>query len=62
MTTDDLDGSPGAEPVSFGLDDVSYEIDLARAQPDPSTAERFARGPGRQAWRFPSAAGSTRRS
>jgi nucleoid-associated protein Lsr2 len=26
---DDLDGSPGAEAVSFGLDGVSYEIDLA---------------------------------
>jgi hypothetical protein len=31
VTTDDLDGSPGAETVSFGLDGVSYEIDLAPA-------------------------------
>ena len=29
VITDDLDGSPGAEAVSFGLDGVSYEIDLA---------------------------------
>jgi hypothetical protein len=31
VTTDDLDGSPDAETVSFGLDGVSYEIDLATA-------------------------------
>ena len=31
VTTDDLDGSPGAETVSFDLDGVSYEIDLAPA-------------------------------
>jgi hypothetical protein len=31
VTADDLDGSPGAEPVSFGLDGVTYEIDLAAA-------------------------------
>jgi hypothetical protein len=31
VTTDDLDRSPGAETVSFGLDGVSYEIDLAPA-------------------------------
>ena len=31
VTTDDLDGSPDAETVSFGLDGVSYEIDLAAA-------------------------------
>jgi hypothetical protein len=29
LITDDLDGSPGAEAVSFGLDGASYEIDLA---------------------------------
>lgn len=29
VTTDDLDGSPGAETVSFGLDGIRYEIDLA---------------------------------
>jgi len=31
VTTDDLGGSPDAESVSFGLDGVSYEIDLAAA-------------------------------
>ena len=31
VTTDDLDGSAGAETVSFGLAGVSYEIDLAPA-------------------------------
>ncbi len=30
VITDDLDGSPGAETVTFGLDGVSYEIDLAQ--------------------------------
>jgi Spy/CpxP family protein refolding chaperone len=28
VVSDDLDGSDGAETVSFGLDGVSYEIDL----------------------------------
>lgn len=28
ITTDDLDGSEGAAPVSFGIDGASYEIDL----------------------------------
>ena len=37
VTTDDLDGSPGAGAVSFGLDGVSYEIDLA-----PANKTRFA--------------------
>ena len=31
VITDDLDGSPGAETVSFGLDGTGYEIDLAPA-------------------------------
>jgi Lsr2 len=31
VTTDDLDGSPGAETASFDLDGVSYEIDLVPA-------------------------------
>ena len=31
VTTDDLDGAPDAGTVSFGLDGVSYEIDLAPA-------------------------------
>jgi hypothetical protein len=30
VITDDLDGSPGGETVSFGLDGVSYEIDLGQ--------------------------------
>jgi hypothetical protein len=30
VVTDDLDGSQGAETVAFGLDGVSYEIDLAQ--------------------------------
>ena len=29
MLEDDLDGSPAAETVTFGLDGVSYEIDLS---------------------------------
>ena len=29
VITDDIDGSGGAEPVSFGFDGVTYEIDLA---------------------------------
>ncbi len=37
VITDDLDGSPGAETINFGLDGVSYEIDLG--QPNRS---RFA--------------------
>ena len=28
---DDVDGSPADETVSFGLDGVSYEIDLSAA-------------------------------
>ena len=30
IVTDDLDGSDNAETVSFGLDGVTYEIDLAK--------------------------------
>jgi len=30
VITDDLDGSQAAETVAFGLDGVSYEIDLAQ--------------------------------
>jgi Lsr2 len=29
VVTDDLDGSPDAETVTFGLDGVTYEIDLS---------------------------------
>jgi hypothetical protein len=28
LTTDDLDGSEGAETIEFGMDGVRYEIDL----------------------------------
>ena len=28
IVTDDLDGSEGAQPVAFGFEGVSYEIDL----------------------------------
>ena len=31
VVTDDLDGSPGAETIAFGLDGVSYEIDLGQS-------------------------------
>jgi len=30
VVTDDLDGSPGAETVSFGFDGHGYEIDLGK--------------------------------
>jgi Lsr2 len=30
VIADDLDGSPGAETVSFGIDGHSYEIDLGQ--------------------------------
>jgi hypothetical protein len=29
--TDDLDGTPGARPVQFGLDGEDFEIDLSEA-------------------------------
>lgn len=32
--TDDLDGTPADETVHFGLDDVSYEIDLSSKNAD----------------------------
>jgi len=55
VITDDLDGSPGAETVTFGLDGVSYEIDLA--QPNRARlSEARAIHHGRQAgepWRTP---------
>ena len=62
VTSDDLDGSPGAETVSFGIDGHSYEIDLgqknlARLQKSLQpfidagrrTAHRQAAKPGRSA-------------
>ena len=32
IVTDDLDGSAGAETVVFGLDGVTYELDLGEAK------------------------------
>jgi|HubBroStandDraft_1064217.scaffolds.fasta_scaffold82309_2 hypothetical protein len=37
VITDDLDNTPGAEAVSFGLNGQSYEIDLA-----PANREKMA--------------------
>jgi hypothetical protein len=57
VTTDDLDGSPDAATVSFGLDGVSYEIDLAAANrtrltnlvaPYISAGRKVSRGRGRR--------------
>jgi hypothetical protein len=45
VITDDLDGSQGAETVAFGLDGVSYEIDLA--QPNRGWPERWLHSPRR---------------
>jgi hypothetical protein len=60
VVTDDLDGSPGAETVAFGVDGLNYEIDLGkknRAKLEKSlqpfmdagrkTASRRAAKPGR---------------
>jgi hypothetical protein len=50
---DDLDGSPAAETVSFGLDGLAFEIDLneqhaadlrARLDPYRRTTSRVGRG------------------
>jgi len=56
VVTDDLDGSPGAETVTFSFDGASYEIDLSsenRAKlnhafaPFIQAARRVPRGRGR---------------
>jgi hypothetical protein len=53
ITTDDLDGSQNAETVSFGLDGVTYEVDLSnknRAKLQKALApfiEAGRRAPGR---------------
>jgi hypothetical protein len=47
VMTDDIDGSPDAGTVTFGLDGVSYEIDLAqpnRAQLAEALAPFIAAG------------------
>ena len=65
VITDDLDGSGDAEPVSFGLDGMSYEIDLAaknRAKLEKALAPFIAAGrrlPARAGRRRPSRASGT---
>jgi hypothetical protein len=54
--TDDLDGSEGADAVRFGLDGVSYEIDLgegnrAKLEGDLAPFIAAARRPGRESRR-----------
>ena len=47
VITDDLDGSPGAETVSFGLDGVTYEIDpLSRTGTGSARGSRRSSRPG----------------
>jgi hypothetical protein len=57
VITDDLDGSQGAETLAFGLDGVSYEIDLAQPNrvrlaealaPFIAAGRRVSRGSGRR--------------
>ncbi len=63
IISDDLDGSGDAEPVSFGLDGTSYEVDLGaknRAKLDKALApfiEAGRRLPARAGRRRPSRAG-----
>jgi hypothetical protein len=51
VITDDIDGSPGAATVSFGLDGASYEIDLTAANKARLRGHwrRSSRRPGRPA-------------
>ncbi len=72
VITDDLDGSPG-ETVSFGLDGVSYEIDLGQPNrarlagafaPFIAAGRRVSRGSRRRAvraWAREDADGARRR-
>src|SRR5258707_15714108 len=63
IISDDLDGSGDAEPVSFGLDGTSYEVDLGaknRARLDKALApfiEAGRRLPARAGRRRPGRAG-----
>ena len=62
VVSDDLDGSDGAETVSFGFDGVSYEIDLteknrAKLEEDFAPYVQAARRTGRS--RRPSASRQT---
>lgn len=65
IITDDLDGSCGAEPVSFGLDGTSYEVDLGaknRAKLEKALAPFIDAGrrlPTRAGRRRPSRASGT---
>lgn len=56
-TIDDIDGSEGAEPVEFGLDGVTYAIDLSVSSSDAlrktlapyvDHAQKVGRRPGRR--------------
>jgi len=56
VITDDIDGSPNAETVSFSVDGASYEIDLGEANrakfeevltPYIESGRRITRGRGR---------------
>lgn len=60
VITDDLDGSAGAETITFALDKERYEIDLGPANrtrfadalaPFISASRRVGRGPGRSTGR-----------
>ena len=60
IISDDLDGSADAEPVSFGLDGMSYEVDLGaknRAKLEKALAEFIEAGR-----RLPTRAGRRRPS
>jgi Lsr2 len=62
IISDDLDGSGGAAPVSFGIDGTSYEVDLGaknRAKLEKALAPFIAAGrrqPARAGRRRPSRA------
>lgn len=66
LVSDDLDGSPDAQTVQFGLDGVSYEIDLAEKNrtkldkamaPYIDAARRVGRRPARTGTRSSAARG-----
>jgi len=62
VVSDDLDGSEGAETVSFGVDGLSYEIDLSeknRAKLDKAFAPFLEHGRRVSQRRRPSAARTT---
>lgn len=62
VINDDLDGSAGAETVTFGVDGVTYEIDLSkknRAKLEKAFAPYIERGRRVRRQRRPIAASST---